>query len=158
GLATVVAGVLIRRPGRGPLWPTLAALAVLLVGFVQSMLGGSGDLALHVPMGVALTALATWLTAWSWTRRPTARWPVWSTRSSNGVTRGTDRPTTRDRHARRPRPRLRSHPVRALDQPRHRAHPRQPLHDHAALPDQGPTRRSRLRDRPRPPPCLGDCG
>ena len=72
GLATVVAGVLIRRPGRGPLWPTLAALAVLLVGFVQSMLGGSGDLALHVPMGVALTALATWLTAWSWTRRPTA--------------------------------------------------------------------------------------
>lgn len=69
GLALLVGGILVWRPGRGPGWPAIAGLVVLLGGFAQSMLGGTGTLYAHVPTGVALTALATWLTVWAWSRR-----------------------------------------------------------------------------------------
>lgn len=70
GVALLVGGILVWRPGRGPGWPAIVALVVLLGGFVQSMLGGSGSVAAHVPTGVTLTILATWLTVWAWGRRP----------------------------------------------------------------------------------------
>jgi len=68
GLALVVTAVLLWRPGRGAGWPALVSVAVLLLGFVQSMLGGSGAVAAHVPLGVALFGLSIWLVAGSWRR------------------------------------------------------------------------------------------
>jgi hypothetical protein len=63
-----VAAVLLWRLGRGVGWPALVSLAVLLLGFVQSMLGGSGAVAAHVPLGMALFGLSVWLVVWSWRR------------------------------------------------------------------------------------------
>ncbi|TMR89163.1 hypothetical protein [Nonomuraea basaltis] len=68
GLAQLVVAVLVWRPGRGAGWPALVSLAVLLLGFVQSMLGGSGAVAAHVPLGMALFGLSVWLLVWAWRR------------------------------------------------------------------------------------------
>ncbi|MQA81909.1 MAG: hypothetical protein GEV10_26130 [Streptosporangiales bacterium] len=70
GLVTLVAAILVWRPGRGPWWPSVAGLVLLLAGFAQSAFGGAGQLALHVPVGVTLVVLATWLLVWSSLRRP----------------------------------------------------------------------------------------
>ncbi|MEO3870128.1 hypothetical protein ABGB18_15025 [Nonomuraea sp. B12E4] len=68
GLVLVVVAVLMWRPGRGAGWPALASLAVLLLGFVQSAIGGSGVVAVHVPLGMAIFGLSVWLLVWSWRR------------------------------------------------------------------------------------------
>ncbi|WP_049567216.1 hypothetical protein [Nonomuraea sp. SBT364] len=68
GLALLVTAVLVWRPGRGPIWPAAVSLAVLLLGMVQSMAGGSGAVAVHVPLGMALFGLSVWLLAWSFRR------------------------------------------------------------------------------------------
>jgi hypothetical protein len=67
-LVQLVIAVLLWRPARGAGWPALVSLAVLLLGFVQSMLGGSGAVAGHVPLGMALFGLSVWLVVWSWRR------------------------------------------------------------------------------------------
>ncbi|MEU6781613.1 hypothetical protein ABZ912_20610 [Nonomuraea angiospora] len=69
GLLQLVAAVLLWRPGRGPGWPALVGLAVLLLGFAQSALGGSGVLAVHVPLGMTLFGLSVWLLVWAWRPR-----------------------------------------------------------------------------------------
>ncbi|MEU4227219.1 hypothetical protein AB0F17_23240 [Nonomuraea sp. NPDC026600] len=68
GLAQLVAAVLVWRPGRGAGWPALVGLAVLLLGFVQSAMGGSGVLTVHVPLGMLVFGLSVWLLVWAWRR------------------------------------------------------------------------------------------
>ncbi|MGW0805861.1 hypothetical protein [Nonomuraea sp. NPDC002799] len=68
GVVQLVVAVLLWRPGRGAGWPALVSLAVLLLGFVQSALGGSGAVAAHVPLGMSLFGLSVWLLVWSWRR------------------------------------------------------------------------------------------
>lgn len=65
----VVAAVLWRR-ARGPVWPVWASGALVVMTFVQAMLGGMGNRAVHVPFGVGLVVLASVLAAWSWRSRP----------------------------------------------------------------------------------------
>lgn len=65
-LLTFVAGILVWRPGRGPAWPALASLVAMLLGFVQSAVGGSGAVIVHVPLGMALFGITVWLVVWSW--------------------------------------------------------------------------------------------
>ncbi|GAA3468630.1 hypothetical protein GCM10018965_031830 [Nonomuraea roseola] len=73
GLLLLVTGVLMWRPGRGPGWPALASLAILLLGFVQSATGGSGAVALHVPLGMAIMGISVWLAVWAFTPSRSAR-------------------------------------------------------------------------------------
>ncbi|MEV3983568.1 hypothetical protein [Nonomuraea sp. NPDC049758] len=68
GLLQLVAAVLLWRPGRGAGWPALVSLGVLLLGFLQSMLGGSGAVAAHVPLGMTIFGLSVWLVVWAWRR------------------------------------------------------------------------------------------
>ncbi|MEU8251086.1 hypothetical protein [Nonomuraea sp. NPDC048916] len=68
GLVQLIVAVLLWRPGRGAGWPALVSLAALLLGFVQSMLGGTGQVSLHVPLGMTLFGLSVWLVVWSWRR------------------------------------------------------------------------------------------
>ncbi|WP_152365251.1 hypothetical protein [Microlunatus speluncae] len=60
-LLLVVAAILLFRPGRGPAWPIAAAAVILVGGMVQSALGGGGTIMVHVPLGVSLIVITTWL-------------------------------------------------------------------------------------------------
>ncbi|MFG1708976.1 hypothetical protein ACFLIM_37855 [Nonomuraea sp. M3C6] len=68
GLVQLIVAVLMWRPGRGAGWPALVSLAVLLLGFVQSALGGSGVVTVHVPLGMSIFGLSVWLLVWAWRR------------------------------------------------------------------------------------------
>jgi hypothetical protein len=50
----LVVAILVWRPGRGPGWPALASLALLLAEEFQLGFGYARILALHVPLGVAI--------------------------------------------------------------------------------------------------------
>jgi hypothetical protein len=50
----LVVAMLVWRPGRGPGWPALASLALLLAEEFQLGFGYARILALHVPLGVAI--------------------------------------------------------------------------------------------------------
>jgi hypothetical protein len=53
----LVLAILVWRPGRGPGWPALASLALLLAEELQLSFGYARMLALHVPLGVAIFGL-----------------------------------------------------------------------------------------------------
>jgi hypothetical protein len=53
-LVQLVVAILVWRPGRGPGWPALASLALLLAEELQMGFGYARVLALHVPLGVAI--------------------------------------------------------------------------------------------------------
>jgi hypothetical protein len=55
-LGTVVLAVVLWRSG-GPGWIALAGLALLLAIIVQNAMGQSGEVAVHVPLGVAILGL-----------------------------------------------------------------------------------------------------
>jgi hypothetical protein len=69
GLATSVAGVLVWRPGRGPLWPAMASLVFLVVLVAETLLGYTRMLGMHVPLGVLMTAVLALLLMWVWRPR-----------------------------------------------------------------------------------------
>jgi hypothetical protein len=56
-LVQLVVAVLVWRPGRGPGWPALASLALLLAEEFQMGFGYARMLGLHVPLGVAIFGL-----------------------------------------------------------------------------------------------------
>ena len=56
GLLAVVLAVVLWRSG-GPGWIGLASLALLLAIIVQNAMGQSGQVAVHVPLGVAILGL-----------------------------------------------------------------------------------------------------
>jgi hypothetical protein len=58
--------VAVWRPGRGPGWPALASLALLLAEGFQIGMGYEGRLALHVPLGVAIFGLTVALALGAW--------------------------------------------------------------------------------------------
>lgn len=56
-----------RRSG-GPLWPTVLAGGVLVVGFVQAYYGNRNTLYIHIPGAMLLTAGVVWIMVWSFGR------------------------------------------------------------------------------------------
>jgi cytochrome bd-type quinol oxidase subunit 2 len=56
-LTQVVLAVLVWRRRRGPGWLAIASVALLLALQVQSVLGMTSQLALHVPLGMAIFGL-----------------------------------------------------------------------------------------------------
>jgi hypothetical protein len=56
-LTQVVLAVLVWRRGRGPGWLAIASVGLLLALQVQSVLGMTSQLALHVPLGMAIFGL-----------------------------------------------------------------------------------------------------
>jgi heme A synthase len=65
-LAAALAAVPIRWPGRGPSWPIFACLGLFGLIALQMMLGFARVLTVHVPLGVAIIALAVLLVIWAW--------------------------------------------------------------------------------------------
>jgi hypothetical protein len=73
GIAVLIAAacaVLVRWPGRGPLWPALACLGLFALIALQIVLGFTRLLALHIPLGVTIILLALLLVTWAWQARP----------------------------------------------------------------------------------------
>jgi hypothetical protein len=54
GLIQIPFAILLRWPGRGPLWPLWASVLVFLAEIPQTFVGFTGILAIHVPLGVLL--------------------------------------------------------------------------------------------------------
>jgi heme A synthase len=65
-----VAAIPIRWPGRGPLWPVFACLGLFGLVAVQIALGFGRVLAIHIPLGVSIIVLASWLVYWAWRAEP----------------------------------------------------------------------------------------
>jgi hypothetical protein len=72
-LVQLVLAILWWRPGRGAGWPALVSLLIALLGFVQSAVGGSHNLAVHVPLGMALLGVSVAILVWAWSPRSVAR-------------------------------------------------------------------------------------
>ncbi|RBQ18766.1 hypothetical protein DP939_16210 [Spongiactinospora rosea] len=65
----IIAALLVWRAGRGPArYLGIGALLFVLIG-VQFVTGGSGDAAVHVPLGVALFGASAALVAQVWSPR-----------------------------------------------------------------------------------------
>jgi hypothetical protein len=56
-LIQVILAVVVWRRGHGPGWLAVASVGLLLALLVQSMLGMTGQVAAHVPLGVAIFGL-----------------------------------------------------------------------------------------------------
>lgn len=65
GVLALIAAILLWWPGRGPWWPVLASLVLLVVEVVEVATGFARTLGLHVPLGVAVVGGAALLFGWS---------------------------------------------------------------------------------------------
>jgi hypothetical protein len=73
GVIQVIVAVLYWKPGRGTGWAAVTSLVLLVAGFAQSAMGDSHNLAVHIPLGVGLLALATTIAVWAWAIAGTTR-------------------------------------------------------------------------------------
>lgn len=69
-IAMVATAVLLRWPGRGPLWPAIASLGLFALVAVQITLGYQRILTFHVPLGVTIILLSALLAIWGWRTHP----------------------------------------------------------------------------------------
>lgn len=69
GLVLIPAAVLLRWPGRGPLWPMGVVVLLFLAEGMQIGAGYERQLALHVPLGVAVVTVSVLLLVWVWRPR-----------------------------------------------------------------------------------------
>lgn len=74
-LVQFVLAVLVWRPGRGPAWPALLTGLLVPLGILQIGLGFSRQLALHVPLGVAMFGLSLAVLLGTRGLRPTPQRP-----------------------------------------------------------------------------------
>ncbi len=80
-MVVAVASLLFTTIGRGRFWPLPVAVALFLVAGFQTGMGYSRQLALHIPLGVAIVTAAVLLGIAVW--RPSmrrARRPLWGPR------------------------------------------------------------------------------
>jgi len=66
----IIATILLWRPGRGPAWPIAVSTTLFVLINVQIASGMSRLIAVHVPLGVAITVGTIHLLAWAWRYRP----------------------------------------------------------------------------------------
>lgn len=73
-MVQLVVAVLFWRPGHGPWWPAVATVALLFLEGVQVGMGYLGELAVHIPLGVAIVGGTVAMFVWSlvWRPRPPA--------------------------------------------------------------------------------------
>lgn len=57
-----------RATAGGPLWPTVLAVVLFALTFVQAYFGSMSGLIVHLPGALVLTVGTVWLAAWSFQR------------------------------------------------------------------------------------------
>lgn len=70
--AQIGVAILARWPGGLPVWPIPASVTLLVAETTQLVIGYAGELALHLPLGVAIVASVLVMLGWSLRRRPAA--------------------------------------------------------------------------------------
>jgi hypothetical protein len=65
---TAIAAFLVMRQRGGPWWPTVVALVIFVVTFVQAAVGEAGILSVHVPLAMLLLVGAVLVMGWSFAR------------------------------------------------------------------------------------------
>lgn len=75
GLLQIVTAVLLWRPGGGPLWPLQISSVLFLAEGFQVVMGYTGALGMHLPLGVAIVAGTVAMFIWSLVWRPAQRSP-----------------------------------------------------------------------------------
>lgn len=65
-IAMTVAAVLLWKPGGGPGWPALACGVLIVAVGGQFAAGYARVLAVHIPLGVAITAAVVLMLRWAW--------------------------------------------------------------------------------------------
>jgi len=71
-LPMILASILLLAAG-GTWWPLPVSVLLLVLVVAQMAFGGTGLLAVHMPLGTALFGVGGWLCWWSWTKRPSVR-------------------------------------------------------------------------------------
>jgi heme A synthase len=68
-IITALAAVAAWRRAAGPWWLALAYLGLFGLIALQIVLGFARAIAVHIPLGVAIIALAFWIAVWVWRRK-----------------------------------------------------------------------------------------
>jgi hypothetical protein len=79
-LAAAACALLLWRPGRGPIRPLVATLALFGLIALQIVLGFARVLTVHVPLGVAIIGMSVGLNVWAWRYRPSVSVPAGAVR------------------------------------------------------------------------------
>ncbi|BCJ56177.1 hypothetical protein Asp14428_76520 [Actinoplanes sp. NBRC 14428] len=74
-LVQLIAAVLLRWPGGGPLWPAFYTAGMFGLIALQIVLGFSRSLVIHVPLGVGLVVVTVLMLVWVWRPKPHDWWP-----------------------------------------------------------------------------------
>lgn len=69
GLVQIPIAILLRWPGKGPLWPVWASGLLFLAESAQASFGYIRMLDLHIPLGVAIVSAVLMMLAWVWRPR-----------------------------------------------------------------------------------------
>lgn len=72
-LAALIAVVLIRATGRGPAWPIAGSAVVLALVLAEIAVGFARVVPLHIPLAVAIIAVAVGMAVWTWLPHPALR-------------------------------------------------------------------------------------
>ncbi len=73
-LLQVVVAVLLWRPARGPWWPVAVSVVLAAAMAVQFAVGHGQNLAVHVPLGIAVLGIAVALSLWAWLPTQARAW------------------------------------------------------------------------------------
>lgn len=65
-LIVLVTSIFVRWPGRGPVWPLASSAVFIVLVSVQAVLGFSGQVQFHVPLGVLITLGAVFNAVNAW--------------------------------------------------------------------------------------------
>lgn len=64
-MVQIPVAVLAWRPGRWPPWPAAVSVLLFAVETTQHTLGFAGELAIHVPLGIAIVVTVVGMALWS---------------------------------------------------------------------------------------------
>jgi len=89
-LVELVTAIVLRWPGRGPIWPIFFTLGMFGLIALQIIAGFARLLAIHVPLGVALIVATVLMLVWVWRPKPNDWWPRSASRSARSTAAGED--------------------------------------------------------------------
>jgi len=89
-IVELVTAIVLRWPGRGPIWPIFFTLGMFGLIALQIILGFSRLLVIHVPLGVAMIVATVLMLVWAWRPKPNDWWPRAAPRAAGSTPSSSD--------------------------------------------------------------------